>query len=265
MNVLFDNKILNATLSASNENANFPIDNLKSDFLRERFQSTDASDTITVTFDNVTSLDCLFWGYTNMTSMTVVLKDDLGNTIDTIYFSGGDVAHYYGYDSGYYGYTDYYYGYFDRLAGETVYDPVSWYFPTIEVKSIEIAIEAVDNVYLGGLATGKVASIKEPLNDWDEDFEDLSIITESEAGQVQQLYNRPLRVYNWTIVNNTREEMNEILDLYKEYGIGHHIWVDPFEDNHEFMTPLYAVLTNSIAASKDGYLYSFNFDIKEAR
>lgn len=264
MNVLFDNKILNATISAENANDSYPVSNLQSDYLKQRFQSTETSDKITITFNEPIDISCLFWGWTNMTSMTVTFYDDIGEQIDKIYFSGGNVGHYYGYDSSYYGYDDYYYGYYDRTS-ELVYNVVSWYFPTISVSSMTVELEGDDTVFLGGIAAGEAYEMKNPEEEWDEGWKDLSIVTESDSGQVTQLYNEPLRVYNWTIPGLNRREMNEVLELYRLHGKGAHVWVDPFQKNHEFLTPLYATIDEPVKASKSGYNYSYNFDIRESK
>ena len=224
MKILFDNKILDATISALYDSTTYPAENLKSVFLHQKFQSTENNDTLTVTFDDNVSVDSFFWGFTNMTAMEVRFYDDTDTLLERIYFSGGDVAHYYGYPTeNYYGYDDYYYGYFDRI-GNKIYDPVSWYLSeTLSVKKIEIELEADSSVYLGGIGVGLAESFNLPSNEWTDDFDDKSIVSESDKGQVLQEYVKPYRVYDFNFPVNTRDEVLAIEKKYGYYGIGTHL------------------------------------------
>lgn len=269
MNILFDNKVLNSTVSAGLASANYPVDNLKSINLHQKYQSIDTSDTITVVFDDNINIDCFFFGYTNMSSMVVSFFNELDELLEKIvFFADGSVGHYYGYPiEEYYGYTDQFYGYLDRQGNE-VYDPVAWYL-TKELSVKKITIELQNDlgypVYLGGIATGLCENVGIPLAKWEDDFDDKSIVSESEAGQILQQYIRPFRKYNFKFPVNTRKRVVDIMKQYQQYAIGAHLWVDPFERNHDFMEPLYCTLVSPLSATKDGYNWEFNFNIREAR
>ena len=81
-----------------------------------------------------------------------------------------------------------------------------------------------------------------PLEAWPESWDDRSKVSYSEAGQSQAQYVEPMRVYDFDFDGISRERMNELREVYKTYGIGAIIWFDPTEANHEFITPMYAVL-----------------------
>lgn len=67
MRLLFDNLAETGGLSALYENANYPVSNLVSKFLRKRFQSLQNSDTVTLLFSSQLLIDSIFYGYTNAT------------------------------------------------------------------------------------------------------------------------------------------------------------------------------------------------------
>lgn len=267
MNLLLDNKILSAGISALNANQSYPATNIQAQFLRKIFKSQNNTDTLTIEFDSLTDIDVIFWAYTNMTAMEINFYDEVDTLLEKIYFSGGSVAHYYGYPTlNLYGFDNEYYGYFDRVAGEQVYDPESWYLSqTLSVKKIEIILEADNPVFLGGFAAGMVETIRNPLATWSDEFDDKSVNEESESGQVYQLYNRPQKVYSFTIPDMNRTEANDLMDNYQDIGIGSHIWLDVTNNNHDILRPMYATLESPIEFKKSGYLYSCNIEVKEAR
>ena len=159
-----------------------------------------------------------------------------------------------------------YYGYVDRVTGEQVYDPESWYLSqTLSVKKIEIILEADNPVFLGGFAAGLIENIRSPLANWSDNWEDKSVVQESESGQVYQLYSRPQKVYNFFIPDMNRQEANDLMDKYQYIGIGSHIWIDVTSNNHDILRPLYATLESPISFQKNGYLYGCNIKVKESK
>lgn len=268
MNILWDNKILDATISSDNESVSYPASALKSVFLHEKYQAIGNSDTISIVFDGTVSVNCIFFGYTNMSSMTVHLWDSSNTELESIQFGAdGSVMQYYGYGlSNFYGYDDQLYGYYAR-KGTTVYDPIAWYMTqTYDVAKITIDIVSEDSyVYLGGFATGKCIDMGNPSDGWTDDFDDKSIVSESDAGQVLQDYVTPLRVYKFTLDGKSRKEAKEAELLYRTYGVGVHLWCDLFPENHEFMIPIYCTLTDSMTPKKDGNNWKYDIEIKEAR
>lgn len=238
MKALFDNKILNSIITSVDASNNFPVDNLKSIYLHQKFQSIDTSDIITIVFNGNIDVDCFFFGYSNMSNMGVSFYDELDVLVGQLDFTSID--------------TDVESSYFDS---------------TISVKKIIIELEntSSESVYLGGLAVGLTESFNLPLAKWTDDFDDKSIVSESQSGQILQQYIKPFRKYDFTFPVNTRVEVNKVTMQYQQYGVGFHLWVDPFELNHDFMYPLYCTLTAPISAKKDGYNWKFNFNIREAR
>jgi len=265
MKILFDNEVLTADITTVNSSSNYPVANLKSPYLRKRYQSTAITDTITLVFDAEKPVSSFFWGYTNLTKMSVTFKNAAGDILDYIYFEDGNVAHYYGYPvEHYYGWDTEYYGYYDRLSNH-VYDPVGWHFPVMMIKTVIIDIEGPSGFYLGGLGIGDSLTLPDPIDTWKEEYKDVSLVSEAEGGQVLQQYIEPMRSHEWTIRAVPRADMNTYKNIYKNHGVGYHVWVDPFEENHDFMEPLYAVLAGAWEPKKNGREYDFDVKIREAR
>jgi len=243
------------------------VSNLDSPYLRKRYQASGTTDTITVTFSQDKTIDSLFWGYTNIKTMLVTFYNASDEIVQIVYFNEGDVGYYYGYGTeDLYGYDpDNYYGYYERLS-DHAYDPVSWHFgQDVTFRYATFEIEADETAYLGAIGLGQAVEMPDPQAEWEEDWDDKSIVSYSQAGQVQSQYVEPMRVYDFSFDGISRDRMNALREVYKTYGIGHIIWVDPTERAPDFMTPMYASLLAWGKDKKDGLQYSFSITVKEAR
>lgn len=266
MKILFENQVLAADITTVNSSSNYPVDNLKSPFLRKRYQSASSEDTITINFGSEKPISSLFWGYANLDKMNVTFKNNEGDILDYIYFEGGNVGHYYGYPTDqYYGYDAVHYGYYDRESNHDYDQVIGWHFPTMMVREVIIEIEGPPGLYLGGLGIGESLLLPDPTAEWKESYLDRSFTSEAQGGQALQQYVEPMREHEWTIRGVNRADMNRFKNVYKKHGVGYHVWVDPFEENHDFMEPFYGVITKAWEPKKNGLEYDFIVGIREAR
>jgi len=268
MKILSNNIISEASISSLNENPLYPLTNLQDRYIRNSFEASDSSDTITLEWDSDQITNCVFWGNTNLSNMLVKFLDSEDNIVELVYFSGGNVAHYYGYpDDNYYGYADGdYYGYYDRVS-EHVYDPVSWFFGSnITFRKVEITLENSDseNLYLGGLAFGLADTFPDPVQDISPGLSDASISSIADAGQTQSMYYEPMRTFSLNF-NVNHAEMLIMRNWYIGLGKGVILWADISEKNHDFFTPIYSVLLSLADFKKSGDRYTSTLKIKEAR
>lgn len=268
MIILFDNLMEAGTLSAVNADENYPVSNLISPFLRQIYQSTGNTDTITLELTEDANVDALFWGFTNVNTMIVSFFDSTDTLIELIYLEGEKVGHYYGYGESYfYGYDDEYYGYYDRES-DHYYDPASWHWdvPIENVRKITIEATTDDTyLYIGGIGVGKSYKMPDPDQGFSEGWLDNSIISRSQAGQSLAEYVTPLRQYGYSFSTVERSLMNELQQKYKEQGIGAHLWLDSTEKNHDFIAPMYGILEEWSESNKDGKRYNFDITLTEAR
>jgi hypothetical protein len=236
MKALFDNLVLAATPSMPDASSNYPADNILSAFLKKRAQSTAAADTLTITFGADKSINCVYYGFTNATGIVILLKNSGGGTLKTITITTPE-----------------------EIGAE--------HFAVVgSVRTIDVQLTKTGvGVYLGGLGAGLEETLPDPDAGWDEPMTDNSLVSGSPDGQYSQTYLKPLRKYSWTLPEVTRERVNELVTAYGALGLGKPLWVDPFEDDHDFVAPLYCVLTEPIQPKKNGRMYSLTLSIAEAR
>jgi len=236
MKILFDNEILDSTITSTNDNANYPASNLIDLFLWTRYQAIGQTDTITIQLDVDIDASCFFYSYNNLTQMVIRFYDLYDNLLHTETIS-------------------------------EVYDEDAIYFTLVEdINYIQIDVTTDQiNAYLGGAAFGIAEDFGDVFSVWDDEPQDNSIVTDSDSGQSTQNYNKPLMAYNFSFYDLTNNEKLYFQELYKETGIGGHVWADPFEDNHDYMVPMYATLRSTIAPVKNGRRFNISLRLREAR
>lgn len=225
MRVLFQNKAEDAGITALYENANYPVSNLVSRFLRKRFQSTANSDTVTIDFGAITAISSVFYGYTNATSVTINVYDGV-------------------------------------TLLETCTDLDCFSFPEVQADKVEIVLTASSPVYLGGVGVGVAYELPPPSSFWTESYQDRSLVSESQSGQVLQEYVEPLIGFDFAWNMLSRDQARGLLAQYKAVGVGRPLWIAPETDD---IDPLYARITDAMGASKDKRRYSVRMNIREAR
>lgn len=238
MKVLFDNKLLDATATADNASENYPVTNLQHEFLKKRYQSIALTyDTVKFTFDTATDIDCIFFAYSNAGQIDVRLYDASDVLLADDTWTGVD----------------------DITARS------KFYSTTYSVKYIEIDVYGGVGGYLGGVAAGECVNLGYITSPWAEPYQDNSFTDGSPAGQQLQNKIRPLRNYTWVVRDLTRTEANTQRALYEEYGIGALVWVDVTYDNHDFIAPFYAIISDTIRTTKNGIRYDIEWSFREAR
>lgn len=236
MKILFDNKIIDSVITSLHEDANYPATNLYHEFLWTRYQAIGKTDTITIPFDVDISASCFFYSYNNLTQIIVRFYD----LYDTLL------------------YTE---------TINTVYDVDAVYFPLVEdVNYIQIDVSTDQaNAYLGGCAFGLEEDFGSVFSVWDDVPIDNSVVTDSDSGQTLQNYSAPLMGYNFSFYDIDNDDKLYFQALYKSKGIGGKIWADPFEENHDYMEPLYSTIRSVISPIKNGRRFNISLLIREAR
>lgn len=224
MKILFDNIAKSASLSAITPDPNYPVNNIISVFLKKRFQSINLTDTVTAIWASPVTIDTIHIGYTNA---VVTVKIYLASVL------------------------------LDTLTGDEVY-----HFAPTSVDEVEFELVAGEVAYLGGIGIGSAYAIDPPESFWDETFDDRSIVSESDGGQVLQEYTAPLRVYQFSVPTLTRDEARACENLYIQCGRGRAIWLDPETDD---LPPLYCSLVDALTINKNKRQYTARLNFREAR
>jgi hypothetical protein len=236
MIVLFDDKIKTAVITSVNASQNYPPENIQSNSLHKRTQSSTDNDTLTITLADYSVISDFWYAFTTATK--IILR---------LYYYDGTLLH-----------------------TETINNPRA------DIDHVEFALIAdvayaelyyegpVIGPYLGGAGFGVPIVFPDPLATWDETNGDNSIRSSNITGQSNQDYIRPLRNYEWTLPDVSSEGKTTLMDLYRGVGIGYPLWMDPFELNHDFCLPIYAKI-KTFAPVKTGRMYNIKFSVEEAR
>lgn len=249
MKILFENLLSTATISSTNALANYPVQNLYHPFLRKRWQASGGENTITIVFNEPKVCNCFYFSWTN-SGLTIKL------------YSNGTIVH-------------------EFNGSKTAYhfDPVV--ITRVEIVALSVIPIATENgniiatdlfaeivssgefgTFIGGIGIGNEYSLPPPMSFWSESFDDRSIVSESDNGQVLYEYIEPLRQYDFTIELLNRTDTRQLQYQYLAYGQGKPVWID-FETDE--LQPMYCRLTGTIETDKNKRQYKTKIKIKEAR
>ena len=247
MIVLFNDIVPDNVVSADNTNPNYPIGNIKDPFLRKRWQSTETSDTVTIELSTATDINLIAIGYTNAETITLVFYgfDTLGYDSDTIGYDGDSIA----------------------LNSADAGSPIdigscSW-VGSSTISKAEITFDAVSSVvYVGKISMGLGTVLPSPESTWEESFDDMSIISVSQSGQVLQERVDPLRRWSFNFPTLNRDRTRSLQEDYIATGAGKPIFVYPGTDD---LPLLYCRLEQPITTNKNLRRYNSNLVLVEAR
>ena len=80
MRVLYDNLLESATLSATNQDANYPIANVVDTTLLTNFKATATGSVITCTLASASTISCFAFGNHNINTLSIKLTDSVAAT-----------------------------------------------------------------------------------------------------------------------------------------------------------------------------------------
>ena len=230
MRILFDNILLSSTLSSINPNVSYPIDNIKDDFLKVIYKATATTDTVTIDFASIKSIDCFYIGFTNASGITLRL------------YSALDVL----------------------LATKTINPATSGgvFSQVNDAAYATVSLSATDNLYIGSIGIGNTYTMPNPLNSVIKKKVDNSKNYISPDGQYS--VNR----IPWLRSVETKHYVIGI-DLYNEIyalfsGIEHPVWVDVYEELNSAINPMYSIVSFD-PDSQSWYKYLFNIKSTEPR
>ena len=236
MRVLFDNLVVSATLTTDEPSDNYPVTNLAHPFLRRKYQSVASPAIITVTFAVDSVVDCLFYGWHNLTSLIVRLYDSGDSLLSTITVASPESG-----------------------VGSEFFTAV----PAVAYAEVEIAGSVP---YLGGLGIGEFYELPRPIGDFSEGLDDHGVVVASSSGQAQQLYVEPLKTRDYTLVEMTRATRAEVAALMTSAGIGRPLWLDAFRLDHDYEPPMYCRIVREWVTTKNGRRYNArSIEFKELR
>jgi len=237
MRVLFDNLVLSGTLTTDTPSDSYPVTNLSHQFLRRRYQIVTSPVTVTVTFDEDSTVNCFFYGYHTATSLTLRLYDSGDVLQKTVLVTSPESG-----------------------VGSEFFDDET------AIAYAEIDIAGSNPLYLGGIGLGEYYELPRPLANFSEGLSDRSVTSSSPQGQSQFLHVAALKRRAYTFPSMTRTERNAVEALFVEHGVGRPMWIDAFYGNHTFEPPMYARVVSPWATVKDASFYDAErIEFEEAR
>lgn len=225
----------NSAISMTNQDTNYPIENLYSNMLEEILQASDNTTTITVTLDEDFVVNSIFFGYHNVTSMTVVLKTAADATIDTIVFSSPEQ------------FTALYVTERTNVAKLVI---------TLTTTAIY--------VFMGNLSIGDYIQLHNVVVPFTVEHRDTSIFSQTDGGQVLFKTGITLQSFNVDCDKLSDETLLEFKEAYAFVHKGKCFWLDRYED---ILTdePVYGMFDASYHTTRKHTLTDLSFSFTEAK
>lgn len=241
MRFLYNNKVKTATLSATNGDGSYPIENVTHKFLQKKFQTTTGtvSSEITIELMEAITSDYIAIGYHNATSGTYALYDSSDSLIST-----------------------------NSLA-LTYSTDITYYTDEVDVKKIVLNITktGADPLYIGGISTSKSLLFLYQNVNPDLNLPDRDTTRVTDGGQLIGKQRTPLAVYKSGLRQITEDQKAELEVMKRLIGKVVPIYFDLYSGKHSIAAPLYCTVTSSLDCKKNSYdgTYATPVQVMEAK
>lgn len=226
MILAYDNLLKNATISATSEDSNYPLENLFHAWKRRVYKTVDGVTTTTITVNFLTDqvIHSFFIHYHNATAIEVRFYDGSDVLLDTWAITN------------------------DRAHGN------------VTAYKAEIEITAPVTVYVGNIFIGPSLEFEKDA-DQDLPLRRTDVATFSSDYQVAGRAGSAIRGGNVSIPLLSYSERETIEEAYYECGLTVPFFMDLWQDSPTAFAPLYGVFTSdlSITHQYDGDDVEFEF------
>jgi len=225
---------------ATNENSNYPIQNTVHRFMHKYFLATTTSAVVTITCNADVTANCIFIGYHNITSGSLVLKNSAGATLSTI-----------------------------TLTSPTGIDPYKLYFAEqTMVRSMVLTLgSTTDNLYVGAIGIGDYLTMPGVTPETTFGRQVNSAVNETEDGYLTGFNRAVLANYQFTFPAVSQTELNSIVSMLSDVGYSSPVWLDTYESDTT-IPALYcriSALESPKKLPQSGIIYSTGLTFKEIR
>jgi len=235
------NKLEIATLTATNENLSFPIENIIDFYLELPFKATTDTSLITVITDDPCTVNYVAVGFHNISTMEMKFYNILDVLLETL-----------------------------NIPVEE--DEFIYYFPSSipDVKKIEITLTTGATIlYVGGIFSCQYYEMPPLARDGLYNIDVRGSSNQSGGGQSSGNRLRALRTFGTFFPIVTNAERKELEEIIARIGIAKPIFLDLFPDEHDSFPVIYAKLIDpdfGISKRNDaGFAWRLNIKWKEAR
>jgi hypothetical protein len=236
MRILTDNIIANNTsISMTNRDPDYDIDNLYSNMLEEIVQSTGSTSTITVNYDSDQTVDSIFFGYHNLNSLVVNFRDVGDSLIDTYTFN-----------------------FPEQMVRQYISTALTG------IRKIEIIITAGTIVFLGNFSCGSYTQLYKVQTPINIDYNITGKFEQTHGGQFLNRLGRRLGNMDINLRKNTDEQHDAFFDAFDEVMLGKTFWLDRNEDLST-RQPMFGAFTQQPSTSENNEFIDITTSFSEGR
>ena len=229
MRISYDNLLKTSTITATNENANYPIENVYHRWQRKTFKATTAS-VITAILDDVVSLSSVIIDYHNLTSCSVAFYDYADVLIDT-------------------------------WVMDVSYNCSAQYGTVVDVAKVVLTCESIVDIEIGTIFVGQ--SLYFPIQaDQDIPLKSSDVVSVSSDRQTSGRKGSVTRAGTITVPLLTSTQRKSIEEVFYEMGLIEPFFIDLWDNSHTDFEPLYGTFTSEISVThmEEGDTISFSFE-----
>jgi hypothetical protein len=229
MRISYDNLLKTATLTATNENANYPIENVYHRWQRKTFKATTTS-VITAVLDDITAITSVIIDYHNLTSCSVAFYDYADALIDT-------------------------------WTMDVSYNCSAQYGMVADVAKVILTCESIVDIEIGTIFVGQ--SLYFPIQaNQDIPLKSSDVVSVSSDRQTSGRKGSVTRAGTITIPLLTSTERKSIEEVFYEMGLIEPFFIDLWDNSHTDFEPIYGTFTSEISVThlEEGDTISFSFE-----
>jgi hypothetical protein len=230
MRISYDNLLKTSTLTASYENANYPVENIYHRWQRKTFKATDVSTHISAILDDVTTITSIGIDYHNLVTCRVILYDYADAVIE-------DIA--------------------NIIEGNCSFIYGTW----VDVARVAFICTSITTVEIGTIFIGQ--SLYFPIQaNQDIPLRSSDVLSVSSDRQTSGRKGSVTRAGTITVPLLTSTQRKSIEEVFYEMGLIEPFFIDLWDDSHSDFEPIYGTFTSEISVThlEEGDTISFSFE-----
>ena len=231
MRISYDNLLKTATLTATNGNANFPIENVYHRWQRKTFKA-DTTSVITAVLDDIALITSIMLDYHNLTSCVVTFYDFADTLLDT-------------------------------WTLDTSYNCIAEYGYVVDVVKIIFTCESIVDIEIGTIFAGD-SIYSEIESDQNIPLKTSDVVTYSSDRQTSGRKGTVSRAGTISIPLLSDTERKQIEEVFYEMGYIEPFFIDLWDSSHDSFEPLYGTFTSEISVTHKEEGDTISFSIEEA-
>ena len=228
MRISYDNLLKTATITATNENANYPVGNVFHRWQRKTFKATTTT-VITAVLDDITAITSVIIDYHNLTSCSVAFYDYADALIDT-------------------------------WAMDCSFNTSAKYGTVADVAKVVFTCESFVDIEIGTIFVGD--SYTSPSKQSRHTLKSSDVVSVSSDRQTSGRKGSVTRAGTITIPLLTSTERKSLETVFYEMGLIEPFFIDLWDNSHTDFEPVYGTFTSEISVThlEEGDTISFSFE-----